>query len=76
NPLSANQTYSTGSSITVKPDELNIDYGVLVGGSFGINEKIGIRIILHYGLVDLWKDPFKRGSISSILSGINIYYNL
>jgi hypothetical protein len=76
NPLSANETYSTGSSITVKPDELNIDYGVLMGGSFGINEKIGIRIILHYGLVDLWKDPLQRGSIASILSGINIYYNL
>ena len=47
-----------------------------MGGSFGINEKIVIRIILHYGLVDLWKDPLQRGSIASILSGINIYYNL
>ena len=76
NPLNANETYSSGSSIIIKADELNIDYGVLMGGSFGINEKIGIRIILHYGLVDLWKDPLQRGSISSILSGINLYYNL
>ena len=76
NPLNANETYSTGSSITIKPDELNIDYGVLMGASFGINEKIGIRIILHYGLVDLWRDPLLHGSISSILSGVHIYYNL
>jgi len=76
NPLNANETYSSGSSIIIKADELNIDYGVLMGGSFSINEKIGLRIILHYGLVDLWKDPLQRGSISSILSGINLYYNL
>tara|TARA_B100001146_G_C16199917_1_gene443782 strand:- start:4573 stop:5136 length:564 start_codon:yes stop_codon:yes gene_type:complete len=75
-PLSANETYSTGSSITIKSEELNIDYGVLMGGSFGLNEKIGIRIIIHYGLVDLWKDPLQRGSLSTIFSGVNIYYNL
>ena len=74
-PLSANETYSTGSSITIKPEDLNIDYGVLMGGSFGLNEKIGIRIIIHYGLVDLWKNPLQRGSVSTILSGVNIYYN-
>ena len=75
-PLSANETYSTGSSITIKSEELNIDYGVLMGGSFGLNEKIGIRIIIHYGLVDLWKDPLQRGSVSTIFTGVNIYYNL
>ena len=75
-PISANESYSTGSSLKIKPEELNTDYGVLMGGSFGLNEKIGFRIIIHYGLVDLWKDPILRGSVTTILSGVNIYYNL
>ena len=75
-PLSANESYSTGSSITIKPENISYDYGVLIGGSFAFNERFGIRIIMHYGLVDLWKNPLKNGSFSTILSGINIYYNL
>ena len=75
-PISANESYSTGSSLKIKPEELNTDYGVLMGGSFGLNEKIGFRIIIHFGLVDLWKDPILRGSVTKILSGVNIYYNL
>ena len=75
-PLSSNESYSKVSSITINPEDISYEYGVLIGGSFAFNERLGIRIIMHYGLVDLWKNPLKNGSFSTILSGINIYYNL
>ena len=76
NPLSAIESYSTGSSITVTPEEFNIDYGILTGISFGVTEKIGFRIVLHYGLEDVWKKPIEQRSITTILTGVNIYFNL
>jgi hypothetical protein len=71
NPLSAIESYST-----VKPEEFNIDYGILTGISFGVTEKIGFRIVLHYGLEDVWKKPIEQRSITTILTGVNIYFNL
>ena len=76
NPLSAIESYSTGSSIAITPEELNIDYGILTGVSYGLTEKIGLRILLHYGLEDIWKNPIEQRSITTILTGVNIYYNL
>ena len=76
NPISAIESYSTGSSITVTPEEFNIDYGILTGISFGVTEKIGFRIVLHYGLEDVWKKPIEQRSITTILTGVNIYFNL
>ena len=57
-------------------EEFNIDYGILTGISFGVTEKIGFRIVLHYGLEDVWKKPIEQRSITTILTGVNIYFNL
>lgn len=75
-PLGVQESYSTGSSTTIKAEELNIDYGILMGSSFGLNDKIGLRIIIHYGLEDVWKDVLQKQSITTILGGVNIFYNL
>ena len=44
-PISANESYSTGSSLKIKPEELNTDYGVLMGGSFGLIKKLGLELL-------------------------------
>ena len=67
---------STDPEILVQLNKFAVDMKAKGYEEFDLpmNEKIGFRIIIHYGLVDLWKDPILRGSVTTLLSGLNIYY--
>jgi len=75
-PLSAIETYSSEGSTKVDIEELNIDYGVLFGVSYGISERYGVRLFLNYGIPELWKEPQGRKRLTTIIGGACIYYNL
>ena len=75
-PLSAVKTYSSGGSTKVDIEELNIDYGALIGVSYGISERYGVRLFLNYGIAELWKEPQERKKLTTIIGGACIYYNL
>ena len=75
-PLSAIETYSSEGSTKVDIEELNIDYGVLFGVSYGISERYGVRLFLNYGIPELWKEPQGRKRLTTIVGGACIYYNL
>ena len=75
-PLSAVESYSSGGTNKVAVEELNIDYGALIGVSYGINEKYGARLFLHYGFPELWIEPQERKRLTTIIGGACIYYNL
>ena len=75
-PLSAIKTYSSGGSTKVDIEELNIDYGALIGVSYGISERYGVRLFLNYGIPELWKEPQGRKRLTTIIGGACIYYNL
>tara|TARA_B100001245_G_scaffold40637_1_gene26022 strand:+ start:75 stop:647 length:573 start_codon:yes stop_codon:yes gene_type:complete len=75
-PLSAIKTYSSGGSTKVDIEELNIDYGALIGVSYGISERYGVRLFLNYGIAELWKEPQERKKLTTIIGGACIYYNL
>ena len=75
-PLNAIETYSSGGTTKVAVEELNIDYGALMGVSYGINEKYGARLFLHYGFAELWIEPQEGKRLTTIIGGACIYYNL
>ena len=75
-PLSAFESYSSGGSNKIAGEELNIDYGTLIGVSYGINEKYGARLFFNYGFAELWKKPQERKRLTTIIGGACIYYNL
>ena len=75
-PLSAIETYSSGGTTKVAVEELNIDYGALIGVSYGISEKYGARLFLNYGLAELWKEPIGGKRLTTITGGACIYLNL
>ena len=75
-PLSAIKTYSSGGTTKVAVEELNIDYGALIGVSYGISERYGVRLFLNYGIAELWKEPQERKKLTTIIGGACIYYNL
>ena len=75
-PLSAIKTYLPEGSTKVDIEELNIDYGALMGVSYGINDKYGVRLFLHYGFAELWIEPQAGQRLTTIIGGACIYYNL
>ena len=75
-PLSATETYSSGGNTKVAVEELNIDYGALIGVSYGISEKYGARLFLNYGLAELWKEPIGGKRLTTITGGACIYLKL
>jgi hypothetical protein len=75
-PLSAIETYSSGGTTKVAVEELNIDYGALIGVSYGISERYGARLFLNYGFAELWKEPQEGKRLTTIIGGACIYYNL
>ena len=75
-PLSAIESYSSGGTNKVAVEELNIDYGALMGVSYGINDKYGVRLFLHYGFAELWIEPQEGQRLTTIIGGACIYYNL
>ena len=75
-PLSAIESYSSGGTNKVAVEELNIDYGALMGVSYGINDKYGVRLFLHYGFAELWIEPQAGQRLTTIIGGACIYYNL
>jgi hypothetical protein len=75
-PLNAVESYSSGGTNKVSVVELNIDYGALMGVSFGFNEKYGARLFLHYGFAELWNEPQEGNRLTTIIGGACLYYNL
>ena len=75
-PISAIETYSSGGNTKVAVEELNIDYGALIGVSYGISEKYGVRLFLNYGFAELWKEPIGGNRLTTIIGGACIYLNL
>ena len=75
-PLSAVESYSSGGTNKVAVEKINIDYGALMGVSFGFNEKYGARLFLHYGFAELWIEPQEGKRLTTIIGGVCIYYNL
>ena len=75
-PLNAIETYSSGGTTKVDVEELNIDYGALIGVSYGISEKYGARLFFNYGFVELWREQQGGKRLTTIIGGACIYYNL
>jgi hypothetical protein len=48
----------------------------LIGVSYGISERYGVRLFLNYGIAELWKEPQERKKLTTIIGGACIYYNL
>ena len=67
---------SENDSDTIESDELNLDYGLLLGLDYFYDTKIGLRASYYYGLGGVAKDVDENRNFKNRTIGLSLLYNL